>query len=85
MEKNFYSYKKTKWVLTTLLPLFCCLFANIAMTQDAFVWNGSSFKNSAIASRDTYLGETSGQQLNLNELSRGINFYLFNTFKTKYN
>ena len=94
MEKNFYSYKKPKWVLTTLLTLFCCLFANMAMVQDSFNWNGCSFKNCAtagnwtktgIAGIDTLPGQTSGQQLDLNELSRVTNFYLCNKFQIKYN
>ena len=89
MEKNFYSYKKPKWVLTTLLTLFCCLFANMAMVQDSFSWNGS-FANNRVttgncvktitAGRDTSPGETAGQQINGNELSRVTNFYLYNKF-----
>ncbi len=59
-----------------------------------FSWNGSSANNrvttshcvkTGTASRDTYPGETSGQQINGNELSRFTNIYLYNTFQTKYN
>jgi hypothetical protein len=34
---------------------------------------------------DGYPGQTSGQQLDLNELSRITNFYLCNKFQIKYN
>jgi len=89
MKKNYYSYKRPKWLEMTLLTLFCCLFANMAMAQDTFTWNGSSAKNrvtigncvkTGTAGRDTYPGETSGQQINGNELSRVTNFYLYNKF-----
>jgi hypothetical protein len=67
-----------------LLPL--CQQGHGART---FSWNGSSANNWATtgncvktgtASRDTYPGETSGQQINDNELSRVTNFYLYNKF-----
>jgi hypothetical protein len=61
----------------------------MAMVQDSFNWNGCSVKNCAtagnwtktgIAGIDTLSGETSGQQINGNELSRVTNFYLYNKF-----
>ena len=59
------------------------------MAQETFSWNGSSANNSATAGnwtktgtagRDTPPEETSGQQINGNEPSRGTNFYLKNKF-----
>ena len=72
-----------------LLPL--CQQCHGART---FSWNGSSANNrvttshclkTGTASRDTYPGETSGQQINANELLTVTNIYLYNTFQTKYN
>ena len=42
--------------------------------------NVSNWNKTGTAGRDTYPGETSGQQINGNELSRVTNFYLYNKF-----
>lgn len=89
MKKNYHSDKRPKWVGMTLFTVFCCLFANMAMAQETFSWIGSFANNWATtgncvktgtAGRETYPGETSGQQINGNELSRVTNFYLYNKF-----
>ena len=42
--------------------------------------NVSNWNKTGTAGRDTSPGETSGQQINGNELSRVTNFYLYNKF-----
>jgi hypothetical protein len=80
MKKNYYSDKKPKGLWMTLLTLFCCLFANMAMAQDIFTWNGpvngdwanvSNWTKSGSAGTDTYPGETPARQLDLVVINNG--------------
>jgi hypothetical protein len=80
MKKNYYSDKRQKWAWMTVLTVFCCLFANMAMAQDTFTWNGTSSNDWATASNwtklgsagtDTYPGETPARQLDLVVISNG--------------
>lgn len=94
MKKNFYSYTRPRWVWMTVLWVFCCLFSNMAMSQDIYTWNRSSSKNWSTSSnwtktgtavRDTSPLQDSGRQLEINEQSSVTNFYLCNKFQIKFN
>lgn len=78
--KTNYFIKKPKRYLIAFLILFCGLFANIAMAQDTFTWNGSTSNDWATAANwtktgsagtDTFPGQTNGRLLDLVVISNG--------------
>ena len=79
MKKNYFTKNWNK-SLITLSVIFCALFANSAMAQDTFTWNGSASNDWATAtnwtktgsaSTDTYPGQTPGRLLDLVVIDNG--------------
>lgn len=79
MKKNYF-IKKQKRGLIALTIAFLGLFANTAMAQDTFTWNGSASNDWATAANwtktgsagtDTYPGQTPGRLLDLVVIDNG--------------